>query len=204
MHKPKTKPILIFLLLLSACATDVTKTTATVLPDKKSGVIVGRALFYKGDAVAVSYSGSIDQRILSFVTRYSDRQSGQINSSSGSWVISASVRDRGYFTATLPPGRYYFTEFRFENLTSFNGAVHTDGIATAMFEVLPGKATYIGTMKHLTNPISKVDFFTKFHRDRSEPWALEVENDAEQAKQWLHERHRELEGFFVERLATVQ
>ena len=141
--------------LLSSCAsTPPSLDPATKLPDGQ-GVVLGRAV--------TTFNGSPTQLpkelIMMHVSPYlGDDELARNYYAAGKWALRTGTSSDGYFMSILPAGKYYFVEFdylysslgRMIGFRSYmnipSATAHRPSVWT--FEVLPGKVTYIGTMKH--------------------------------------------------------
>jgi hypothetical protein len=121
--------------------------------------------------------------------------------SHGTAAIRMYAYDKGYFAASLLPGRYYFVEFDYLNglrreavrtYLSGGGVVYRADHARSVitFDVVPGKTTYIGTQQHL-------------FRDGASKWSLEIKDDFDQASAWLLSTYPNLEQSLNKQLAVI-
>jgi hypothetical protein len=149
-----------------------TNPEAGFIPNEQEGIVFGQMqILIEGNLYR--YDGKklfgvvCPQMIVTHVSPYSDEQSVNTNILlPGKLAFKTQIADNGYFTAKLPVGRYYVSEFMFylPNYVSFPPAylqfpkgyktyMYSAGLEPSdpkivIFDVFPNKATYIGTFIH--------------------------------------------------------
>lgn len=152
------------LLALSGCVTRVDPVAPTFVPNEREGVVYGTMEFVVNgwQWPPDTRVGLIKPEIGAEISRFQGLDELTTGSfRSGDLIIHAMVRDGGDFVAKLPVGRYYFVTFGYHGVGPDGIAVwrtysdmifsgqKVDRAMLVMFDVVPNKATYIGTMRHL-------------------------------------------------------
>jgi hypothetical protein len=188
--------------MLSGCATELpAPNPGFELNDQKS-VVFGRAQFIlNGHLLALDDATEKYQaQIITHVGSFAGLQALERNPwSPGKWAFRAITNKGGYFAITLPPGRYYIVEFSYLKLGPLVGLRTYMPILdikpikpfVTTFTVVPGQATYIGTMRHIMND-------TTTDATRLITWELEIVDETPELTTWVRKEYPALE-----RLSTV-
>jgi hypothetical protein len=162
--RPLVLSILIF--IGNGCAATADRVSADFAPSKDEGLIYGRMEFVVNGRTLPpdARAGFVKPGITAHVSKYIDP--GMLNKNGwkpGEFVFDAPVSSEGHFVGKLPVGKYYFVEFQYfgastgrGNLASWRTYTETSGVRLRRpmlisFEVLPNKATYIGSLRHLVD-----------------------------------------------------
>lgn len=155
----------LLILGISGCATVAGDPGAGFIPNEQEGIVFGQMqLLIDGNLVRYDgkrYFGAVwPQKVVTHISPYSDGQSLNMNTFlPGKLAFATEIADDGYFSAKLPVGRYYVDEFGYylPNYLSFPKGCRTymdymgvkpSDLQIVLFDVLPNKATYIGTFIH--------------------------------------------------------
>ncbi|MDD5414355.1 MAG: hypothetical protein PHH96_05990 [Smithellaceae bacterium] len=155
----------LLMLVISGCATVAVDPGVGFIPNEQEGVVFGQMqLLIDGNLVRYDgkrYFGAVwPQKVVTHISPYSDGQLLNMNPLlPGKLAFATQIADDGYFSAKLPAGRYYVNEFGYylPNYLSFPKGCRTymyymgvkpSDLQIVLFDVLPNKATYIGTFIH--------------------------------------------------------
>ncbi|MFA5337178.1 MAG: hypothetical protein WC330_02450 [Candidatus Omnitrophota bacterium] len=155
----------LLILGISGCATVAVGPEVGFIPNEQEGIVFGQMqLLIDGNLVRYDgkkYFGAVwPQKVVTHISPYSDEQSLNMNTLlPGKLAFATQIADDGYFSAKLPVGRYYVNEFGYylPNYLSFPKGCRTYmyymgvkpfDLQIVLFDVLPNKATYIGTFIH--------------------------------------------------------
>jgi len=157
--------VMALLASLSACVTGVDRVATDFAPNDTEGLVYGRMeLFVNEGAVKPDQKRG---EVMSFLRNFTGTDNlvrPGLAESPGTLRIDARVTQGGDFIAKLPVGRYYFDHFVYIGLVerprgALRGIVDwctysNSGYTTVSepilvtFDVLPNRATYIGTLRH--------------------------------------------------------
>lgn len=149
--------------LLTGCATFVDAVPPDFVPNAHEGLIYGRMEFVVDGKTLPPDTryGLVKPMIRSSISRFTSiRELNENGWKAGEFAFDAAVSDAGDFVARLPVGRYYFVEFDYfgpgNGIPMWRTYADTFGVRLMYptiyeFDVLPGKATYIGSMRHLVD-----------------------------------------------------
>jgi hypothetical protein len=133
-------------------------------PNEQEAIVFGQMQFYSNGKLA-QYTGKSNQMIATHISIYSEQK--PLNTSQfkpGELAFKSMLADEGHFSAKLPVGRYYIVEFNYSGVTRYPLGLRTYmpilaiKIATpkvVIFDVLPQRATYIGTFIHRVDSVAK-------------------------------------------------
>lgn len=151
-------------LICSGCATTSDNIDPAFAPNEREGLVYGRMEFVvNGQTLPQdARAGLIKPKVVAHVSKFGGIS--ELNSNAwkaGEFMFDAPVSDSGEFAAKLPVGRYYFVEFMYfgagtgpagmAGWRTYTEIMHGDVFKPMVvtFDVLPGKATYLGTIRHL-------------------------------------------------------
>jgi TonB family protein len=153
--------VLILAVLPLSCATMVQPPDSSFKPDSNNSIIFGKDEVIC-DGKPVDYQGRyalVKKSIVHFFSRYvSDETVNQNKFVAGQYAFRVTDEQGGYFVCTVPPGKYYFVELDYigvipgsdtmavRTYMPINGWVRNPYLMT--FDVPPGRAVYIGTIRH--------------------------------------------------------
>ncbi|RZL00717.1 MAG: hypothetical protein EOP36_14605 [Rubrivivax sp.] len=196
-------------LILAGCASPAPPVNQSASPDGTQSIVFGRSDFIHNGMSVIrnDQDALISASVVNLVKPYTDADSLNQNaySASGSFAIKAFSHEKGYFSTQLPPGKYYFMEFGYIKMIDgftgmrtymhlVNSSIKVPFITT--FEVLPGKATYIGTMRHLVSDAGGYP--------REWKWGFSVKDDSANAKAWLQKNHPQWVPLMETKTAEMQ
>jgi hypothetical protein len=181
--------------LIQGCASFTHEATLDSRPGPERGIIYGR-MRVERDGVMLGNTPykplyvnvSVDAHISPYegVDKLHRNEWG-----AGKWLLLAPVNSdtEGYFSLELPVGRYYIVYFLYDDIVgrdviysrtyeTIEGATITKPWVMT-FDVLPGKANYVGTWMHR--------FFTKdrYPNPASAYSDIELIDEGDEAFQWL-------------------
>jgi hypothetical protein len=150
--------------LCSGCATPSDTIAPAFVPSEREGLIYGRMEFVvDGKTLATdAHVGLVKSNITTSVSKFSGID--KLNTSGwipGEFQFGASASERGEFSAKLPVGRYYIVAFDYWGASpavdkQLYWSTYAEKMGTSLykptiitFDVLPNKATYLGTIRHL-------------------------------------------------------
>jgi hypothetical protein len=187
--------------VLSGCASLVRMPDQGTAPDLQRGYVYGRSqYFYNGiPAPRDQRGGFLAAHIMSHVSPFTDtshlnRHPGR----AGKYAFSANASDDGYFVVELPPGKYYVVEFGyvgfpsgFQGMRTYYKEIQQPSVIT--FEVLAGRATYIGDTQHL------------FDGTKSRPAGanFRIKNDEAAATAWFLEKYPKWKDVTTTKLSKI-
>ncbi|MEI8348857.1 MAG: hypothetical protein WCI77_01785 [Candidatus Omnitrophota bacterium] len=155
----------LLILGMSGCATLSIDPITGFTPNEQEGVVFGQMQLMT-DGNLIRYYGDIGllginspQSILTYICAYSDPKSVKYGLPLGERAFKTLIADEGYFSAKLPVGRYYIKMFVYcvpitwHFPQGWSTYVPGPGFKqhdpkVIIFDVLPNKATYIGTYIH--------------------------------------------------------
>ncbi|MDD3295728.1 MAG: hypothetical protein PHU64_00015 [Candidatus Omnitrophica bacterium] len=194
---------------LAGCVTMATNPGVGFTPNEQEGIIFGQMqLLVEGNLVRYDtrafFGIAHPQMIQTFVSPYTDDQSVNVNwLLSGKLAFKTQLADEGYFSAKLPVGRYYVSDFGYflpdylpfpkgwRTYMPFMGTKPSDP-KIVIFDVLPNQATYIGTFIHRSDTGD----------DRKTVLKLRIVDEYEQCKAYFLGQHSFAEGLAVSKIAT--
>lgn len=201
MNRFKTWLALLACALLAACASTLKPPDAAAVPDGQRSLVVGRAIvLHNGSTVAATDARAslLAPGIIIHLSPLVDENKIERNAFvAGKWATRAYVAEDGYFAAELPPGKYYVVEYQYrkqvDGVTGFRtympllgSTVYQPYLVT--FEVVPGRATYIGTTVHKID-----DTMAGVNADGTarKGWSLNltVRSEEAQARAWFLQRY---------------
>jgi hypothetical protein len=197
---------LLFVCVLSSCASVLKNIDSNVVPDGNMSVVVGRLqLTYNGDPVEPKpRRGYIIYHINPF-TGVNNLNTNPF--SAGEIAIKVNLNEEGYFAVPLPPGRYYVLSFNFgyqAKLIFFrtlrpSSQYENQRLWFATFEVLPGKATYIGTINNHVGDLPS-------DKPKTEVWSLKLQitDESSVTREWFNKTYPSWSGQMSTSLATIQ
>ncbi|MFA5336978.1 MAG: hypothetical protein WC330_01435 [Candidatus Omnitrophota bacterium] len=210
-------PLCILLLLgISGCATVAVDPGVGFIPNEQEGIVFGQMqLLSDGNLIRYDdtkyFFGVLPQKIVTHVSPYSDGQALNMNLLiPGKLAFATQIADEGYFSAKLPVGRYYIEEFGYylKPGTPFPGGVRTymrsyDGTEPSnpsiiIFNVLPDKATYIGTFIHRADFVGE----RKLGAEIKMFFKMQIINEYDKCKSVFLAKHSMTEGSVVSEIAT--
>lgn len=136
----------------------------TFTPDEREGLIYGRMEFvFNGQVLPPDAKGTLflKPKVRSGISKFVGLD--KLNTSGWSasdYLLDSFVSERGFFAVRLPVGRYYFVDFTYTGAAPGPASMaswrtYTELLSSTVrkpmvisFEVLPGKATYLGTIRH--------------------------------------------------------
>jgi hypothetical protein len=177
---------------LGSCAASIPKVSDAVAANltANQGVVFGRMAVVKdGHALTTDlYRNLLKPEVAVHLSPFESMEKLARNEwLPGKWFFRAHLLKGGYFSTTLPAGKYYFVEFMFIDVTremlalrtyDSNSAAQIFRPAVVTFEVLPGKTTYIGTIVH------KID-----EAGRGAGWSMDITDESADATQWFKTQH---------------
>lgn len=191
---------------LAGCATVASDIDAASAPDGNTALLVGRfVLVHNGARVETS---TLPHLVVGYVRPFTSvnelsRDPGLVG---GSVAIPARLDQQGFIAIKLPPGRYYFDQFMYTSLSRMPVAFRTYApLAGAKvgqrfavtFEVMPGKATYIGTVLHqVQNEVVSGQPYWSF--------GYQIANEPARLESWASSRLPRWLPSLTTRLATMQ
>jgi hypothetical protein len=152
------------MVLCIGCATHTDKIDASFVPTEKDGFIYGRMEFVVNGRTLPpdARAGLVTAEIVSHVSHFGGVETLNSNAwKPGEFFFRAPVSNHGEFAARLPVGRYYIVELIYLGAARGPAAMtawrtYTEILGGDLFkpivitfDVLPGKATYLGTIRHL-------------------------------------------------------
>lgn len=191
---------------LAGCATVASDIDAASAPDGNTALLVGRfVLVHNGSVVDTS---TLPHLVVGYVRPFAsvNELSRDAVTVAGSVAIPARLDQQGFFAVKLPPGRYYFDQFMYTSLSRMPVAYRTyaplAGARVAQryaitFDVVPGKATYIGSVLHQVQneAASSQPAWSFGHR---------VVNESAPFEAWVARRLPRWQPSVTTRLATMQ
>lgn len=196
---------------LSACVTGVDRVATDFAPSDTEGLVYGRMELLVND-------GAIEPdkdhgEVMSFLRKFTginNLTQPLLVESPGTLRIDARVTEGGDFVARLPVGRYYFDHFAYFGATrgmadwcTYSGSGYTT-VSTPLlvtFDVLPNRATYIGTLRHrlwVDDPHPYAGLGTKVH------FGLDMKNEFDSVTKRVLVRYTKLQRPAEMGLAQVQ
>jgi hypothetical protein len=212
MHAGHVRPVIVrrgfcISLLTALCAGCASILTPPLekdfAPNSTQGVVFGTGQMVTDGKVweANDKDALIPLEIVAHVSPFTNTDELDKTYSHGMAAIRMFAYDKGNFAASLPPGRYYFVEFDYlkglgrmavRTYLSSGVVYRADhALLVVTFDVVPGKATYIGAQQHLFS-------------DEGSKWSLEIRDDFAQASAWLLSTHPNLEQSLNKQLAVTQ
>jgi hypothetical protein len=187
--------------LVVACAASAPKVpeSGAAQLGANQGVIVGRIAVEKdGNAVTTDmYKNLLKPEVAVHLSPFEGIEKLARNEwKPGKWFIRTRTAQGGYFSTTLPAGKYYIVEFIFIDITREMLALRTyDSNSSAKimrplvvaFEVLPGKTTYVGTLVH------KIDTFG-IEWASNVGWSMNIVDESTDVTQWFRAQHPRTEA----------
>jgi len=199
----------LLILGISGCATVAVDPGVGFIPNEQEGIVFGQMqLLIDGNLVRYDgkrYFGVVwPQKVVTHISPYSDGQSLNMNPLlPGKLAFATQIADDGYFTAKLPVGRYYVDEFGYylPDYLSFPKGCRTymyymgvkpSDLQIVIFDVLPNKATYIGTFIHRSDT----------DNNKKTIFKLRMINEFDTNKTVFLSKHPMAERFVVSEVAT--
>jgi hypothetical protein len=174
-------------------ATVLSMPDAGFVPTAEAGLVFGRCeLVLNGVPTAPSDDPkSRLQRISLHVSEFNGVDTLETNGfMPGQWAIRVEMVGDGYFAANLKPGKYYIVEQQFLSLPDLgftgirshveaSGKRKADRRTVTTFEVKPGQASYVGTLRNRVD-VDKTGLWVN-----TWSWQPQVIDDAAAADSWL-------------------
>lgn len=196
-----------FVSVLSSCASLLKNIDSNVAPDGNVSVVVGRLLITHDDGSPLQPKPSRGY-IIYHISPYTGIENLNTNPiAPGEFAVKAKLNEDGYFAIPLPAGKYYVVEylfgyqFKLYGFRPFKGSRHFKDqkrwITT--FDVIRGKATYIGTIKHQISTYPG----TEIH---SEVWniRMQITDDSTATREWFRKTYPNWSDQIITSLATAQ
>ncbi|MFA5336979.1 MAG: hypothetical protein WC330_01440 [Candidatus Omnitrophota bacterium] len=199
----------LLILGMSGCATLATDSGAGFVPNDQEGIVFGQMQLMT-DGNLIRYYGDIGilginspQSILTYICAYSDPKSVKYGLPLGERAFKTLIADDGYFSAKLPVGRYYIKMFVYcvpitwyfpQGWSTYmpSPGFKQPDLKVILFDVLPNKATYIGTFIHRSDSVDEQNRIFK----------LSIVNEYDKCKPVFLAKHSMAEGSVVSEIAT--
>jgi len=218
---------------MSGCSTFTTpvapRPTADFKPNAQQGVVFGQSQFVLNGKVIVEKElpKRAPAQIANHISRFTSIQALEYSQfKTSEYYFSAVAKQDGWFSMVLPVGRYYFVEFVYINLMPriFTSANLPDGYSwrtymgqnfpiqtgvcnpvVVTFDVVPGKATYVGNIRHV---VSVEEMKDVIDRRTGRPFVFEtlsidIADGSGEATAWLHREYSNLENITTQ-IAAIQ
>lgn len=194
---------------LGACASNLPVLKSESKPDDGHGVVFGRMLA-SVDGMPITKDPTpgglfgMSPHVKVFISPFEGVEKLHNVWAAGKWAVDAQLQEGGYFSTILPVGRYYLVEFQFWDLTSNldMAAVRTyvsggpswttNKPNLLVFEVLPGRSTYLGTLTHVIH--SQGNRFA---------WGTKLLDESTEATGWFNTRYPQLADVGVRLLTEL-
>jgi hypothetical protein len=196
----------------AGCATTAPPVDTGFVPNDREGLVYGRMEFVV-DGTTVppgTRHGLIKPEVDAELSKYTGLD--QLNENAwkpGEFVIRAPVSGDGHFAAKLPVGRYYFVGFTYLGAGGGHAGLafwrtytqisqtHVSRPMLITFEVVPNKATYLGTVRHLVTVGSNSTTTQEFSFD------LQLVDDSAAETARLLQQYSHLKGMTEPHLPKV-
>jgi hypothetical protein len=181
--------------LLVACATKAPAVGGAVAVDESHGAVFGRMRVIK-DGEAYGSDSPRAHMTFQFHPFEGPHKLRDPYYQSAKWAIKVELGDDGYFSTVLPAGKYYAVNFALVGFAESYGWLCTYNSSSRakmrepsllLFEVEPGKATYIGDFVHTL---------------RGNTWSLDIRDNDPGLRKWLRGAHPE-HSEYVTQLARI-
>jgi hypothetical protein len=196
--------VLILAVLPLSCATMVHPPDSSFKPDSNNSIIFGKDEVIC-DGKPVDYQGRyalVKKSIVHHFSRYvSDEAINKSKWAPGQYAFRVTDDQGGYFVCAVPPGKYYFVEFddigvipgsdvmQIRTYMPIHGRVTHPYLLT--FDVPPGRAVYIGTIRH------KFDILRNNWAEFQAAYTISFTNDFDAAREWFLKSHESLKDDVV-------
>ena len=187
---------LVVMPLVACTAAPAPKIGNQALPDDRHGFVYGRVVVERnGQRVVSAINQKLDDpSVITHIGPFAGIDSLNTNIwKPGKWTFKSTLTDGGYFSAVLPVGRYYIVESIFfdvfsqvvggRSYVSAGNVWTTRNRSVFVFDVLQGRATYVGTVLHTMRGRE-----TGFEQQDVE-WGTSVIDEAEPATQWFQQQY---------------